>query len=266
MADLYMRNIRDWREATLMLTFEERGYFDEILNLIYLYDDMLPDDDDLICRAMPIHRRMHERLKEKLIKCGLIEIKDGLYFNKRAAKEVKKINKLSTKNRSKAENRWTKSLESREKGDAAADAGAMLKVKVNSESESYLTNKSKRCKNAKSTKTRHDDKRNSKCTIDEILDPDGQVPKEYLAYAKEQGLKDPQRVFLDWANWWLGENGRKAGPRGWLATWKARVRKDVDRQMAGNKNKAGRSGTGACATTAGARLALDRRRNRRRKI
>ena len=72
MAEIYMKNIRDWREATLMLSFEEKGYFDELINLIYIYDDCLPDKDDLICRAMPVHKKLHLRLKRKLIEAGLI--------------------------------------------------------------------------------------------------------------------------------------------------------------------------------------------------
>ncbi|MBL4601640.1 MAG: DUF1376 domain-containing protein [Emcibacteraceae bacterium] len=89
-----MRNIRDWRDATLMLSFEEKGYFDELLNLIYLYDDLLVDDDDFVCRAMPVHRKTHLRLKQTLLKAGLIEVKAGYYFNKRAGEEITKINEL----------------------------------------------------------------------------------------------------------------------------------------------------------------------------
>lgn len=243
MADMYMRNIRDWREATLMLSFEEKGYYDELLNLIYMYDDILPDNDDFICRAMPVHIKTHTRLKNKLINCGFIEIKNGYYFNKRASLEVNKINELSEKNKLKAESRWVKSLKNIESGDAAA------MLKVNSERES-------------------DDRfnRTGKCTIDKVLDPDGDIPEEYRRYAEQKGLTDIQRRFEDWAGWWLGENGLKAGTRGWLQTWKTRVRKDVDRQMAGVSDHKGRSGDTACATTAGARLALDRRRNRKREI
>ncbi len=258
MADMYMRNVRDWREATLMLSFEEKGYFDELLNLIYMYDDLLPDDDDFICRAMPVHKKTHARLKEKLINAGLIAIKNGCYYNKRATSEIVKINEISEKNQLKARSRWSKSLKNNETKDAAADtktaeklksadAPAMLKVKCESESE-------------------YGSKRTEKCTIDKVLDPDGPVPDEYRKFAEEKGLEDIQRRFEDWAGWWLGENGRKAGARGWLQTWKTRVRRVVDRQMAELSDQKGQIGHRRCATTEGARLALDRRRNRKRKI
>ena len=132
MADMYMRNIRDWREGTIMLTFEEKGYYDELLNLIYLHDDLLPDNDALICRSMPVHPVSHRRLKKRLIDAGLIEIKNGFYHNKRASLEVNKINDLSIKNRVRAESRWSKSLKKKE----TCDAAAMLKVKVKVKSES----------------------------------------------------------------------------------------------------------------------------------
>ena len=63
-----------------------------------------------------------------------------------------------------------------------------------------------------------------------------------------------------------GLTGRKAGARGWLATWKARVRKDVDRQRAKSNDKKEQSRIGDCTTSLGARLALDRRRNRQGKV
>ncbi len=244
MADIYMRNVRDWRDATIQLSFEEKGYFDELINLIYLYDGYLPDDDDFISKAMPVNKRLHRRLKKKLIEYGVISIIDGLFFNKRAALEIEKINSLSSINKLNSDKRWAKSLKSKESGNAIA----LQKVKVKGESEHGTKNS------------------RQKCTIDEVLDPDGDIPEEYRRIAEDHGLEQIQRRFEDWAGWWHGENGRKAGREGWLRTWKTRVRKDVERQMAGVSHKPGRSGNSGCSTTDGARLALDRRRNRRRKI
>lgn len=286
MAEMYMKNIRDWREATLMLSFEEKGYYDELLNLIYIYDDLLPDIDELICRAMPVHKKMHLRLKQKLLKARLISIEDGFYFNKRAAEEIVKINGISEKNKLKAQKRWAKSSKNKEKFDASAErnsdekehvgtAAEVLNMKVNSESDVSLlkkvnqqninaSRKSKNDKSARKHANRRDKKQETKCGIEVVLNPDGKIPEEYRNYAEEQGLSNVQRIFQDWANWWVSENGRKAGARGWLATWKARVRKDVDRQVARVSNLKKQSGNSGCSTTNGARMALDRRRNRKR--
>mgnify|MGYP000415700085 FL=1 len=284
MAEMYMKNIRDWRDATLMLSFEEKGYYDELLNLIYIYDDLLPDNDELICRAMPVHKKMHLRLKQKLLKARLISIEDGFYYNKRASEEIIKINGISEKNKLKAQKRWAKSSKNIGNGDAGAlkedaknndvsKAEAVLNLNSESDSEcDVLINKAKqksnlnpsrKNKNGKSKRrysNRRDKKQGAKCAIDTVINPDGKIPEEYRSYAEEQGLSNPERVFQDWANWWVSEDGRKAGAYGWFTTWKARVRKDVDRQMAKVSDHKKHTGSSGCSTTNGARLALDRRR------
>jgi len=135
MAEFYMKDIRAWRDATLMLTFEERGYFDELLSLIYMYDDCLPDNDDLICKAMPVSKRQHKRLRDKLIELKLIEIIDGFYFNNRSTKELVKINSKSTINKVNSAKRWAKSRKTKDTSDASAMPSVIpiVKVKVNSE-------------------------------------------------------------------------------------------------------------------------------------
>lgn len=266
MAEMYMRNIRDWRDSTLMLSFEEKGYYDELLNLIYIYDDCLPDNDTLICRAMPVNKKIHLRLKEKLIKESLIDVKDGFYFNKRASQEINKINQISEKNKAKAIKRWAKSKKGKDipstavdnAVDASAVRGAMQKVKVKSEKLISKKNKTKKEKQIERFKNA-----TKKCSLEDVLNPEGSIPKEYRDYAAGQGLDNIERIFWSWANWWASENGRKAGARGWLQTWKARVRKDIDRQNSGSSHKAGQAGDRGCSTTLGAKMALDRRRNRK---
>tara|TARA_R110000803_G_C11978641_1_gene320476 strand:+ start:179 stop:853 length:675 start_codon:yes stop_codon:yes gene_type:complete len=140
MAEFYMKDIRSWRDATLMLTFEERGYFNELLNLIYMYDDCLPDNDDLICKAMPVSKRQHKRLKEKLIELRLIEIKNNFYFNNRSTKELLKINSKSTINKLNSEKRWAKSRKTNDSSDASAlqTVIPIVKVKVKSEKKEKI--------------------------------------------------------------------------------------------------------------------------------
>lgn len=252
MADIYMRNIRDWRDSTLMLSFEEKGYFDELLNLIYIYDDCLADNDELICRAMPVNKKRHLRLKEKLLKAGLIAIKDGFYFNKRASQEIDKINQISEKNKVKANKRWAKSRITQQKPPTAAHNGAhsavMQNVKVNS--EEYLLKKTKVKKSQLNERPKNVTK---KCSLEDIIDVDGKIPAEYREFAITERLENIDRVFWSWANWWVGEDGRKAGARGWFNTWKARVLKDVQRQNVKTSNKIGRSRQPVCSTTLGAK-------------
>jgi len=131
MAELYMRDIRSWKDATLLLSFEERGYFDEIISLIYLYNGCIQDDDELICRAMPVNKKVHLRLKKTLIGKGVLQFQDGFYFNSRATQELLKINSKSTQNKLAADKRWAKRLKTNKTGDA----NAIPIVKVKDEGE-----------------------------------------------------------------------------------------------------------------------------------
>ena len=147
MADMYMRNIRDWKDATIMLSFEEKGYFDEIISLIYLYDNCLPDDDNFICRAMPVNKKIHTRLKQKLFKLGLISVQDGFILNSRSTQELLKINSISTQNKDNADKRWSKSRKNKERGNATASKphkNGMTDRNAESESEGeYLSQEDK---------------------------------------------------------------------------------------------------------------------------
>ncbi|MBT5187693.1 MAG: DUF1376 domain-containing protein [Kordiimonadaceae bacterium] len=219
-----MKNIRDWRDSTLMLSFEEKGYFDELINLIYIYDDCLPDNDDLICRAMPVNKKLHLRLKQKLLKAHLVAIKDGFYHNKRSSQEIKKINQISSKNKVKALKRWAKHPKRSNKLSATAvvqdqpditiedaDAAPMAILNLNSESDGFI--KPIKINTKKKDKKDETKSHTRKCRIEDVLDPDGEVPAEYRKYAESQGLSKVDRLFCDWANWWVSENGRKAGEK-----------------------------------------------------
>jgi len=213
MAEIYMRNIRDWRDATLMLSFEERGYFDEIISLIYLYDGCLPDDDDLICRAMPVNKKVHLRLKNRLVKLGLIQFKNGRYFNSRSTQELLKINSISTQNRVKAAKRWAKSLENNKTWDATADTAAMLKV--NSESEVKELSKDSSKKPPRKNTNGH--------RIEKEFGKDWRLPEEYLAYAVKKGFShnDAETEFEKFTNYWQAKSGSGAIKRSWIATWRS---------------------------------------------
>lgn len=103
----------------------------------------------------------------------------------------------------------------------------------------------------------------AQCTIDEIINPDSEIPADFRAIAEWEGLADPEYEFLRWVNWWIGKGGRHAGRRGWLAIWENRVRKIVNGGHDAGRDRNGRqNGPSGCATTDGAALALGRHRNR----
>lgn len=209
MAEIYMRNIRDWKDATIMLSFEEKGYFDEIISLIYLYDDRLPDDDELICRAMPINKKIHNRLKKALIGRGLIQFKDGFYFNSRSTQELVKINSISVQNKIKADKRWAKSL----KNNKTADTVAVLKVKVKSEDKELSKDSYKNPPKGKINGHR----------IEAEFKEDWGLPEKYYAYAISKGFGESEIniEFERFTNYWKAKSGKDAAKRDWLATWRS---------------------------------------------
>lgn len=103
-----MRDISSWRKDTTLLSFEEQGYYSALLDLIYLYDDSLPDDDKFISKAMPVNMKIHLRLKKILLNGGFITSQDGFVTNSKATQELLKINSTSTQNQLKADKRWLK--------------------------------------------------------------------------------------------------------------------------------------------------------------
>lgn len=236
MAEIYMRNIKDWKDATIMLSLEEKGYFDEIISLIYLYDDRLPDDDELICRAIPINKKVHNRLKKSLIKRGFIQFRNGFYFNSRSTQELVKINSISVQNKVKADKRWGKSL----KNNKTADATAVLKVNSESEvkelsNDSYKSTAKKETPNAKRGKR-----------IEAEFGEDWQLPEKYLAYAIEKQFTEPEAAieFEKFTNYWRSKAGINAVKRDWLATWRSWMLNATEWRGCNGRYPNGSSGNG----------------------
>jgi hypothetical protein len=70
------------------LSFEERGALDAVLDLIYLHDGAVDDDEDFIIAALGCDRRPWRRLRDRLIELGRIYAVDGTLRNARADREV----------------------------------------------------------------------------------------------------------------------------------------------------------------------------------
>jgi hypothetical protein len=84
----YRREIRAALDGMRGLSFEERGALDAVLDLIYLNDGAVEDDEDFIISALGCDRRPWRRLRERLIELGRIYAVDGTLRNARADREV----------------------------------------------------------------------------------------------------------------------------------------------------------------------------------
>lgn len=60
------------------LSLEERGAYNTVLDLIYLRDGKLPDDDRFISGYMSVDVRVWRRIKKRLMDLDKLSVKDGL--------------------------------------------------------------------------------------------------------------------------------------------------------------------------------------------
>jgi uncharacterized protein YdaU (DUF1376 family) len=84
----YKRNCRAALDGMLMLSLEERGAYNTILDLIYLTGDNLLDDDRFICGWLRVDVRVWKRLRASLMDKQKISISEGVIRNFRATAEI----------------------------------------------------------------------------------------------------------------------------------------------------------------------------------
>ena len=71
-----------------VLTLEERGAYDTVLDLIYAHAGDLNDDDHYLAGWMRCDVRVWRRLKKRLLELGKIYLASGKIRNKRADREL----------------------------------------------------------------------------------------------------------------------------------------------------------------------------------
>lgn len=80
----YKRFPRDFLDATIGFSFEEKGAYSIILDLIYARDGNLPDDARFISGVLNCSIRKWATIRASLIGRGKLDVKDGFITNKRA--------------------------------------------------------------------------------------------------------------------------------------------------------------------------------------
>lgn len=86
----YKRDPKAALGGMMVLTLEERGAYNTIIDLIYDEDGQLPDDERTLCRWLGCDVRVWRRIRARLIALNKISIEDGLITNFRATSEVDK--------------------------------------------------------------------------------------------------------------------------------------------------------------------------------
>lgn len=75
----------------MVLTLEERGAYNTILDLIYNEGGRYPNDDGLICGWLRCSRRTWHRIKARLLDLGKLSVEDGYIYNGRASDELARL-------------------------------------------------------------------------------------------------------------------------------------------------------------------------------
>lgn len=83
----YKRYPRDFYEDTRDLKPDERGLYNDLLDLIYMAGGPLADDDRLLSYKMHVHIGVWRRVRKRLLATGKLFLNRGQIMNKRA-KEV----------------------------------------------------------------------------------------------------------------------------------------------------------------------------------
>lgn len=90
---------RDFIEGTVGMSFELKGAYRLVLDLIYLRSGELPDDARYISGALGCSVRAWNKYRRALIEAGKIVVDGGIISNFRADKELETLGKLQDKQR-----------------------------------------------------------------------------------------------------------------------------------------------------------------------
>jgi uncharacterized protein YdaU (DUF1376 family) len=137
----YKRNARDFYEGTRRLTLEQRGAYTDLIDLIYIHDGEVPDDQDWLAHALHISRRKWRTIRTALIEAGKIASVDGKITNSRAEIELSERRRRREINRENASGprRFDAGSEPVQSGTSAEPASnCTKKLNENNENEKQV--------------------------------------------------------------------------------------------------------------------------------
>lgn len=267
----YKRYPRDFREGTRKLTFEERGFYGDVLDLIYECGNELADDDAANAHRLHADLRSYRRLKAKLIELGKLHLADGCLRNARAtavatdaATRIAKARAAGKLGGSSARKSDPESGNSNDiaEADAQADAQAFSRETPDSrireeDSESIADSRGGEESRARAqghaadAAPRPPDPASSVRVVQAKathLPPDWLPSPDDWAYARAQGMTDADitRIADDFRDYWFAASGERASSRAWDASWRRWIRRENQRAWAASPaNRADHRGPAA---------------------
>lgn len=191
---------RDFIEGTIGLSFEMKGAYRLVLDLIYMQGGNLPDDPRYIAGLLSLSLRKWKDIRQQLIDADKLVVNGEFLTNYRAVNELETLAKYQDKqseNRSRPNK--NKGLKSPRSNHTEPDTEPERKVEPNG-----------------STK-----KRGTRL-------PDDWQPDELFAKAEGLTAVDASREADKFRDYWRGQPGQRGIKLDWHATWKNWVRKVAD--------------------------------------
>jgi uncharacterized protein YdaU (DUF1376 family) len=105
------------------LSFEQRGAYNSLLDLLYSRDGDVPDDDERVSRMLSCSKREWARLKKSLISLGKVWSKDGKLGARRVQETINEATEFSNKQRANVSRRWEKSENANENNADVVPSG-----------------------------------------------------------------------------------------------------------------------------------------------
>ena len=192
---------RDFIEGTIGMSFELKGAYRLVLDLIYMQGGNLPDDARYISGLLGCSIRKWKSLRDDLIAAGKLQVSGEFLTNKRAEKELETLAKLQE---AKRENR------------SAASKNKDLEKRPSDHTEPEPEEKEEPNGSSK--------KRGSR------LSPDWRLPKAWGEWAVSEGLDDVsiRREADKFRDYWISAPAGRSIKRDWQAVWRNWVRKVLD--------------------------------------
>jgi uncharacterized protein YdaU (DUF1376 family) len=232
---------RDFLEGTIGMSFELKGAYRLVLDLIYMQGGRLPDDARYISGLLGCSTRAWNKYRDDLIAAGKLTSEDGVISNFRARKELESLAKVQDRQRENASGpRKNKGLEKPRLNHTEPEPDSIeTDVSIHPRSPPEKPK----------------------------LEPKARLPADWAlsdaGWAYARSMQIPDEVIRDEARgfhaYWSDRRDRDASKsaRGWEATWENRCRTIANRYrgMAGKQASGGYGRGGSIASLAARRRA-----------
>jgi uncharacterized protein YdaU (DUF1376 family) len=217
----------DWLTGTRGMSAAEIGVYITMIAMMYEKSGALVADKAKLARACGIPSASFNKILDRLIDDGKVELDGAILTNDRVRKELHERETASGRASERAKARWEKDKENQ----GSADATALLQTssrgarQISEVREEKITDRSSSLDSSvgSPSKTKSTKSKGTRLT------EDWRLPKPWGEYALERGLPR-ERVLIEaekMKNWSINAGAKGVKPD-WFAAWRNWVQKAID--------------------------------------